>query len=186
MNMSPEVQKAMIWGLPAISLIFTSWLPASVQISFFVAGLCSFVQSTLFRQSWFRSFFNMTPLPARAPAGSNPAAPPSPYKGTMKIAANPVLSSRELSGRFEAADEKKEVKKGVLGGVLGEVTGTFKGLGSKAKETYNKQTDNGRAKQKAKEAKAYEEKRRKEIEMDRKEEARRRSAERALRRKQQK
>lgn len=181
MNLSPEVQKAMIWGFPALTVIFTSWLPAALQLSFFVAGVCSYIQSTLFRQRWFRSYFNMTPLPTKAPAGSAPAAAPSSYKGNLKIAANPVLSSKELSGRFEAAEEKKDVKKGVLGGVLGEVTGTFKGLGSKAKEQYDRQNEKGRVKQRAKEAKAYENRRQMEIRREQAERERQRRLEREAR-----
>ncbi|KUJ17505.1 uncharacterized protein LY89DRAFT_549218, partial [Mollisia scopiformis] len=62
-NLSPQIFNAMMWGLPLVSLLFTFWLPAALQLSFFVSGLLSFCQATLLRQPWFRNYFNMTPLP---------------------------------------------------------------------------------------------------------------------------
>ncbi len=104
-NFSPAVFNAMKWGLPALSLGFTFWLPAAVQISFFVSGLLSFGQAALFRQSWFREYFNMTPLSKNAIPGKKGAEESSPYKGKMKVVANPVLSQAELSNRFQGAQK---------------------------------------------------------------------------------
>jgi YidC/Oxa1 family membrane protein insertase len=104
-NFSPAVFNAMKWGLPAASLLFTFWLPAAVQLSFFVSGLMSFGQAALFRQSWFREYFKMTPLPKNSIPGKKAAEEPSPYQGKMKIAANPVLSQAELSKRFQGAQQ---------------------------------------------------------------------------------
>lgn len=98
-NMQPEVLKAMMWGLPLLSFVFTFWLPAALQWSFFVAGLCSFAQATALRQPWFRNYFNMSPLPK--PKG--PDDTPTPYQGKLKIAAKPVLSQAELNSRFQGA-----------------------------------------------------------------------------------
>ncbi|KAH7383535.1 mitochondrial export translocase-like protein Oxa1 [Cadophora sp. MPI-SDFR-AT-0126] len=170
MNVSPEVTKAMIWGLPAISLLFTWWLPAAVQISFFVSGVLSFCQSTLFRQPWFRSYFKMTPLPAR----KDPNAPaPSPYRGDLKIAANPVLSQSELNSRFQGASATQG-KKGVIGGIASEIRGTFGGVVEKSREKMRDSNETSQAKREVRERKAYEEKRREEIKQARLEEERQR------------
>ncbi|KAH6719392.1 60Kd inner membrane protein-domain-containing protein [Leptodontidium sp. 2 PMI_412] len=169
MNLSPEMTKAMIWGLPAVSALFTWWLPAAVQISFFVSGVLSLIQSTLFRSSGFRTYFNMTPLPAR----KDPNAPkPSPYRGDLKIAANPVLSRSELNSRFQSADVE-EKKRGIIGGVASEIKGTFKGVISKGREKYDASAETNKAKANAMESRAYELKRQKEIEVERKAEEKR-------------
>ncbi len=115
--MTPEAQKAMMWGFPAVSLAFTWWLPASVQLSFFVAGLLSWGQASLLKQAWLRNYFNMTPLPAR-PQGSAPPAAPAPYKGTLKRANPGPLSTTELGQRFEGA-----ATRGVLQKTVGQIRG---------------------------------------------------------------
>ncbi|KAH7330454.1 60Kd inner membrane protein-domain-containing protein [Rhexocercosporidium sp. MPI-PUGE-AT-0058] len=179
MNLSPEMTRAMIWGLPAVSAIFTWWLPAAVQISFFVSGVLSLIQSTLFRTPWFRSYFKMTPLPAR----KDPNAPkPSPYRGDLKIAANPVLSQTELNSRFQGAgaDEGKG-KKGILGGVASGITGTVKDVLSKGREKFDASTESSKVKAGAMESKAYELRRQKEVLAEKKAEEKRRRAERNAR-----
>ncbi|PMD37163.1 hypothetical protein L207DRAFT_568225 [Hyaloscypha variabilis F] len=185
-NFSPAVFNAMKWGLPAASLLFTWWLPAAVQLSFFVSGLMSFGQATLFRQSWFREYFNMTPLPTNAIPGkkSDPVAA-SPYKGKLKLAANPVLSQAELSSRFQGAQKSAlNEKLGKIrqnnppGGGLGNVIdGAFKdvkgtvdeikeagsGVVSSAKELMGNRSD----KYSAKQAKLYEEKKQEQLKKER-------------------
>lgn len=94
------MMKVMMYGLPALSLVATSWLPAATQLTFFCGGMLSFGQAWLMRKSWFRQFWNMTPLPTPKRDG-DAAAAPTPYKGTMKRAAHPVFSTAELSSRFQ-------------------------------------------------------------------------------------
>lgn len=101
--------KAMTWGFPALSLMFTWWLPAAVQVSFFVAGVCSAVQSVILQQRWFRNYFNMTPLPNKS---AESAAPPR-YKGTLRRAVPAPLSTTELSQRFEVASARGALQKTV-------------------------------------------------------------------------
>ncbi|PQE16425.1 mitochondrial export translocase oxa1 protein [Rutstroemia sp. NJR-2017a BVV2] len=62
-NIAPGVQKMLIWGMPAISLVFTSFMPAAVQLSFLVSSLMSASQSAVIRNTSFRRWANMTPLP---------------------------------------------------------------------------------------------------------------------------
>jgi YidC/Oxa1 family membrane protein insertase len=144
-TLSLTTLNALKWGLPALTFAFTWWQPAAIQITFFVSGLMSFFQASLFRVEWFRRYFDMTPLPK-----PTDAAPPSRYKGKLKIAADPVLSQAELSQRFQGAQGTSPLQ-GKLskireskapGGVFGKISGTFKevsdagsGVVVKAKDT---------------------------------------------------
>ncbi|KAG9230025.1 60Kd inner membrane protein-domain-containing protein [Amylocarpus encephaloides] len=107
-TLKPEMQNALMYGLPAVSLIFTSWLPAALQFSFLSAGAVSAIQSTLFRQPGFRQFMKMTPLATRvANAGSVPGTGAGTSNGRNLPrsirTASPVLSQAQLSSRFEGA-----------------------------------------------------------------------------------
>ncbi|KAK0103111.1 Mitochondrial inner membrane protein oxa1 [Cadophora gregata f. sp. sojae] len=167
MNLSPEMTKALMWGFPALSLLCTWWLPASVQISFFVSGLLSMGQATLFRKDWFRNYFNMIPLPAK----KTPNAPGAPkFRGDLKIAApfNPVLSQSQLNSRFQDAGAAAEKK----AGVIGEITGAFSGVVEKGREKLRDNSETSQAKRQIQDKKAYELKRREEIRLARKEEIR--------------
>jgi YidC/Oxa1 family membrane protein insertase len=184
-NFSPAVFNAMKWGLPAASLLLTWWLPAAVQISFFVSGLLSFGQATLFRQSWFREYFNMTPLPKNAVPGKKAAEESSPYKGKMKVIANPVLSQAELSNRFQGAQKSglnqtlSQIRENkppggalekVINGAFKDIKGTVdeikdaaSGVMSKGKESLSSRV----AKSDKKQAAIYEKKRQEQIKKER-------------------
>jgi YidC/Oxa1 family membrane protein insertase len=185
-NFSPAVFNAMKWGLPALSLLFTWWLPAAVQLSFFVSGLMSFGQAALFRQTWFREYFNMTPLTKNAiPGKKSEPENVSPYKGKLKVAANPVLSQAELSSRFQGAQKSALNEKlgqirenkppgGALGkvinsafkdvkGTVDEIKDAGSGVVSSAKELMGGRTEKADRKQ----AKRYEEKKQEELKRER-------------------
>ncbi|PQE21780.1 inner membrane oxaA protein [Rutstroemia sp. NJR-2017a BBW] len=71
-NIDPGLQKILIWGMPAVSLVFTSFMPAAVQLSFLVSSLMSASQSAVIRNTTFRRWTNMTPLPSTSPRPNNP------------------------------------------------------------------------------------------------------------------
>jgi len=196
---SPTVFNAMKWGLPALSLIFTWWLPAAVQLSFFDSGLMSFGQATLFRQTWFRERFNMTPLSSNAIPGAK-VEPQTPYKGKLKLAANPVLSQAELSGRFQNAQKSALSEKlgkirennppnGALGkvingafkdvkGTVDEIKDAGSGVVSSAKELLSGRSEKADRKQ----ARLYEEKKQEQLKKERWEREAEKRAERAAKR----
>lgn len=147
-----------------MSFIFTFWFPASVQIYFFVSGALSAIQSALFRQDWFRNFWNMTPLPARV----DPNATPSQYRGDMKVAA--PLSQSELNSRFQGAGEIKE-KKGVFGRMMGEAKETVNGVVDLGREKSQGWAKAREVKEKKIDSAAYEKKRREEIRLEKEQEA---------------
>lgn len=173
MNLSPEMTKAMIWGLPAVSVLFTWWLPAAVQISFFVSGVMSLIQSSLFRSDRFRTYFKMTPLPARPNPNGNK---PSPYRGDLKIAApaqSTVLSQSQLNSRFQGAGELKK-EKGIFGGMKSEITDTFSGVAAKTREKMAASNEKSRVKREVRDAQAYELRRQAEIKQEKEDQQRRR------------
>lgn len=135
---------AMQWGMPGLSLIFTSFMPAAVQLSFLASSSISFGQATLFRNPQFRSWANMTPLPSQNPSPSS--------ENTLRM--------KEVTG---TEGETKPTKRYSLDGSLGNVMDGFqsakKGVVNMAKERRAKQDD---ASAKAR-AEAYEQKRQREV-----------------------
>ena len=182
--MTPSTLKAMMYLLPAMSFMFTFWLPATVQLSFFVSGVLSFFQATLFKQPWFRDWANMSPLPT--PGG--PPAKPSPYKGTLKISANTALSQNELNSRFQGAAVKSvssEVEKAKSPLQKLKAPDFIKdALGTKDEmvERANAYMDKKRARSEAADRKAFEKKRQEQLKKERWELENRRRAERAAKR----
>ncbi|KAG0646529.1 Oxidase assembly 1 [Hyphodiscus hymeniophilus] len=108
-TMSPEAMKLMMYGLPAMTLLFTWWLPAALQLSFFISGLLSFGQASLFKLPGFRSYWNMPPLPSGAAAVTPDGRPPTPYKGMMKV--RTPLSTAELNSAFQEGRKQSMLQK---------------------------------------------------------------------------
>jgi len=185
-NLTPRMQNAFMWGLPALTIAFTWWMPAAVQVSFFVSGLLSFGQATLFKQDWFRTYFNMTSLLEPKPAGQ---APESPYKGNMKV--NPVLSQAELSQRFQGVKVSSNLQQKMSkireaqppGGAFGKVIGgTFKEIkeaGSGVVASAKESMDGRRQKADVLEKNRYEAKKQEQLKKERWEKENERRAERA-------
>ncbi|PBP23628.1 inner membrane protein OXA1 [Diplocarpon rosae] len=166
-NFRPVVHKAMMWGLPTLSIVFTWWLPAALQLSFMVTGILSFVQSTLFRQPWFRNYFSMTPLPRKLPPSTPTQS--SPYQGQMRLAAKP-MSTKELNRRFESSQTPKT---GLIKGVVKEVRSTINGVVEAGREQMAGRIERSKAKRAKDEIAAYEARRRREIAAEELEAARR-------------
>ncbi|SZF00019.1 unnamed protein product [Blumeria hordei] len=99
--MNAKMLSIMKWGFPLLSLVFTSWLPAAVQLHFFASGLLSLAQSTLLRQPAFRTAMSMTPLPKPISAAS--AAADTGPSSKIRMIKSPVLSQTELHERFQPA-----------------------------------------------------------------------------------
>jgi YidC/Oxa1 family membrane protein insertase len=183
--MTPSTLKAMMYLLPAMSFMFTFWLPAAVQLSFFVSGVLSYFQATLFKQPWFRDWAKMSPLPAQ---GGPAAKSPSPYQGTLKISANAALSQNELNSRFQGAavksvssqveKAKSPLRKLKAPSILKDVLGTKNEMVERA----NNYMDQKRARGEIQDRKAFEKKRQEQLKKERWELENQRRAERAAKR----
>ena len=142
----------MQYVLPAVSGIFMLFWPAAMQISFLTTSLFSLTQSWAFRQPKFRKLLHMTPLakPAK-PAGESPT-----YLAPTTMAA--------------AAEGEASRRKGFLGGAFSEIRGAMGQLRSDANRKLNESEGLGGhsrlTRRELKDARAYERRRRKEIEME--------------------
>ena len=187
----------MSYGLPAMTLLFTWWLPAAVQLSFWVSGVISFLQSLLFQSAAGRKVLGLDPLTTRV---KGPEGPTSPYKGNMKIAATaqvqaarprPALTTLEINSRFQAAEPPQPPVSGLRAKVnekasalyekmatpIGDVAASGRAMVEKA----NLSMDRRRAKGEMEERKRYEIKRAEELKKERLEMNVRKRAERAAR-----
>ena len=90
--MSESAMKLMSYGFPIRTILFTFWLPAGLQLSFFITGLWSAIQVTLFRNKAFRSALGLTQLP---PPPSKVPVNASPYRAD-------ILTVQQLRERAEA------------------------------------------------------------------------------------
>jgi hypothetical protein len=182
------MMKGLSYFLPALSLAFTSWLPASVQLSFFVTGVTGFIQAQLFRNEAFRARFNLTPMPKRptaldAFAEVPAAAEPSPYQPHIITASKTPKDvvyepPREAPKTTLLSGLTREVKSGVEA-VRTSARQTLKSAKKSAKEMAGQDAPEGKkTKNQIKQAQEYEKKRRaeeskKRQEMDQERRARR-------------
>lgn len=135
-TVSPGAMKFMAYALPAFTLLFTWWLPAGVQLSFFVAGVISAAQGLLFRWAPFRSFFNMTPMPKRPDLFSKPTEP-SPYQPRIITAQHSLSHKIPYSGTQPSVGRYEPPRKPtLLSGLKKEVKSTISSVQASARETY--------------------------------------------------
>lgn len=80
---SDKLRAAMMYGLPVLAIVFTSFAPAAVQISFAAAAGLSLCSTTLLRQPAFRAWLKLAPRIKNVP---KPTTPETPYKGTINVA----------------------------------------------------------------------------------------------------
>ncbi|KAL8685412.1 MAG: hypothetical protein Q9218_007779 [Villophora microphyllina] len=146
-NLNPVIMNVFKYVMPVVSFIFVSWWPAAMQMTFAFSSVMATTQAFLFRQSWFRNFWGIQPLPTTM----NPTSP-SPFKG--------MVVPTQARAVPEEGEESGASRKGLLGWLQD------KGLKFVEK---NQQTPIGRrTAAETKEAKRYEEKRRKEIDQAKK------------------
>ncbi|RDL38746.1 uncharacterized protein BP5553_03086 [Venustampulla echinocandica] len=178
-TLSPAVQKAMQWGFPGLSLAFTWWLPAGVQLSFFVSGLLSFVQASLLRIPSFRRIFNMTPLPEQPST-----TPISPYKGTINVAKSNIVSSGPNSPLEKTSANFPRPPATGIGKYLAPALKPFQEIKEQTKgvmDMANEKMDARREKSERGDAQKYEEKRQRELKREKWEREQRSRDERAAR-----
>ena len=146
----------MQYVLPVISGTFMLFWPGCMQLSFFTSSMFSLLQAYLFRQPVVRSFLRMSPI----------VRPPKP---TITAATNPMYLSPTNPANTTAAATTTD-KKGLWGGAYSEIKGAVNQLGSDAKRKLNERDglgENSRlTRRELKDAKAYEQRRRREVEAE--------------------
>lgn len=191
--MSPGFLRGMSYGLPAISLIFTSFLPSAVQLSFFITGALSYCQAQLFRWAPFRTYMNMTPLPTGQPDAfaRTPAVEPSPYQPRIITATSrpgPSVSSASYEPPRSAGPAATKptllsgLKREVSSGISSVQESARKTLKSAREITGQESKDGKRTKKQLQQANEYEKKRRLEESRKREEADRERRARREAKR----
>ena len=150
--MNPMMRYFMIYGLPALSLVGTSALPASVQLSFATSSVLTVIQSHYLRQGWVRDYLGIQPTPS-------PTKPSleSQYKGTMTIQASSTPT----------VEEQPPAPKGVIGGAISDIKGAasqvMKTARSIQQSEYEKRGNHRLTQAELKRAHAYEAQRQREI-----------------------
>ena len=124
------------------------WWPGGLQLTFFISALISNIQATVFRSGWFRKIVGIQPLPS-------PAAPKAQSQK------NPGTMSRYQAPSSNAS--APDSPKGIFGNVKGAVTELMK-LGEKYSPLSRQQASKDRlTAAEKKHAKAYEDRRTREI-----------------------
>lgn len=114
--MSPNTMKLLAYGFPILSVLFTFWLPAGVQLSFFVTGLWSAAQVTLFRWPSVRSFLGMAQMPP--PVKEVDLKNASPYRAD-------IITVQQMKQRQEAPTTR---------GIFAALNDTVEGAKKSARE----------------------------------------------------
>jgi YidC/Oxa1 family membrane protein insertase len=183
--MSVTAIKALSYGLPTISVLFTWWLPAGLQLSFFISGIASYAQAQTFRSAAFRRWAGMYPLPTKmADPFTKPVETPL-YQERVIVARKDQYRDITSQGpKYEAP--RSASSGGIFSGLSGMADAAKKNYASvkkTASETMGqgKKVDGKRTKQELHAAAQYEEKRQKEEKQKLAREDERRRAERAER-----
>jgi len=165
-----KLRNAMMYGLPVLAIVFTSFAPAAVQISFTAAAGLSLCTTTLLRQPAFRKMLSLAPrvTPAKVDTAAAAAAAASPYKGTINVAgrARPATTTTARSTSTTTTTEGAKRRFSITNPIrnawksatdyVGEVMPQAKARAGAAGDKAGKRKSD-----------AYEEKRRKEIEKER-------------------
>jgi len=178
--------RGMSYFLPAITLIFTIFLPASIQVSFFITGVLSYVQAALFRWAPFRAYMNMTPT---ATYSLNAPTSSSPYQSRIiTTTSRPTPSASSVS--YEPPRSSGATKPTLLSGLKREVSSGITSMQDAARKTLKsakeitgqESKDGKRTKRQLQQANEYEKKRRLEESRKRDEAERERRARREAKR----
>lgn len=152
-TMSPQTMKMFAIGMPLLTLVFTYWLPAGLQLSFLLSGILSAAQATLFRNAAFRNKMGMAQLPT----------PVDPFAKPAEVSRfrEDILTAEQMKAQYEAPKAE-----GVLGGLKDQIADIRQSASKSVKEmkeyTGQERKDGKRTKQEIKKAEEYEAKRAKE------------------------
>lgn len=149
--MTPIMKTLFLYGLPLITTTFMLFWPGALQLTFAFTSLMALAQSNLLRRPAVRKFLNIQPL--RVPVDPSATA----YAGVMQKyqppSANPSPATR--------------ASRGFVGGAISDIKGAASQVAKSARSLRDsaetKPGQQRRTAEQMKRAKAYEEKREKEI-----------------------
>lgn len=139
-----------IYGLPIMTSVFMVYWPGSLQLTFAFTSMLSLSQAYLLRQPWMRTFLKIQPLlKPKAPTSSS-------YSGTITTYKAPLTPS-----------SPPPAPKGIIGGAIHDIKGAVSQGMKTARGVKDAQKTNRGAQRRTagelKRAKAYDEKRKREI-----------------------
>ncbi|MCJ1290676.1 Mitochondrial inner membrane protein oxa1 [Xylographa carneopallida] len=152
-TMSPTMKNAFTYGLPLMSFLFMSFWPACVQLTFTTTSMIALGTATLFRHSGIRTFLGISQMPTLRSATDT-----GPYKGVINVYQPP-----------SASEAVAEEPKGVLRGAVADIKGAAKNVIGTARNYQEKRSKSGGGRLTAGElrrAKAYEDKRKRELDVE--------------------
>jgi len=145
--MTPTVQNIFLYVLPPLGGLFMCYWPGALQFTLLVQAIISLVQSTAFKQPWFREMLGIHPLPG---------------PGDLKPNTNTYSGTINKSTTLDPAAEAK--KKGIFGGAQADIRSAYSAMKDKAKDYQQKSGDVGkRSRNEIEHARKYDERRRREI-----------------------
>ena len=147
-QMNPQIMKIFLYVLPPFSAMIMAYWPGALQITFFLQAVITFTQSAALRRDWFRNMIGIQPLPK--PENLNPKN--HTYKGKLNKFTPPEIITEPKS-------------KGILGGAKSDIQAAFSSLVKQGQQRMG-QSQSSKARRtpgEIKHAKAYDEKRKREI-----------------------
>lgn len=149
--MTPTMRTLFLYGLPLITTTFMLFWPGALQVSFAFTSLMALTQSYLLRQPAVRKLLNIQPLRVRVA----PSAPS--YPGVMQKYQPPSAGPSPTTS----------ASKGLVGGAISDIKGAasqvVKSVRSLRDSAETKPGQQRRTAEQTKRAKAYEQKREREI-----------------------
>ncbi|KAH0545305.1 hypothetical protein FGG08_000604 [Glutinoglossum americanum] len=119
-NLNPTIQKFLVYGFPTMTFLFMTGWPATLQLSFFVSSILSFLQASAFRSPAFRRWAGIAPLPPKPASG---AVTPT-VSSRLNISPSyqpPSVRSTPISAASTPTPTVKP--QGVIGGAVAEIKG---------------------------------------------------------------
>lgn len=160
--MSHSWRTTMVYGVPLITVIFMQNWPGALQLTFAFTSLLSLTQSYCLRHPGIRKFLNIQPLPSTIITQSKPP-PISRYTGRITRDTPPALKTPS-----PVKAEKPPAAKGFLESAISDIKKVASDVMKSARNERDESPDSSagskrRTSQELKQAKAYDERRRKEI-----------------------
>lgn len=92
-TMSPAIKKVFLYVIPVVTMFFSSFWPAGLQLMLCCTGLVTITQAAAFKQPWLRNLLGMHPLPS-----PSSARPQDGYAGVINRPGSDTVARKEKPG----------------------------------------------------------------------------------------